>query len=88
MSDLIRAYYMKISHKGTCRKCGVSRENGSHKSCDRWPSGMTMQGGLHYEANSKETTLADLKKIVEVICEGDSDDTPVQFTIRIRQRAK
>lgn len=85
MSDLIRMYGMKCSHNGTCRKCGLPRDKGNHKPCDRWPSN-GMRRGFRYVANSKETTLAELRNVVEQIVNGDSLDTPVQFEIRIRQR--
>jgi hypothetical protein len=86
MSDFIRVYGMKMSHIGTCAKCAKSREKGNHSQCDRWPGINSMRFGFHYVANSKETTLAELKRVVEAICAGDSDQTPVQFEIRIRQR--
>lgn len=87
MSDFIRAYGMKMSHNGTCRKCKKSRDKGNHTECDRWPGGfgMTTPKGIHYTANSVETTLAELKKFVAAVCAGDADDTPVQFEIRVRE---
>lgn len=84
MSDFIRMYGMKMSHNGTCRKCGGRRDKGNHNKCDRWPSGMSSRRGFHYVSNSVESTLADLKSVVAAISQGDSDDTPVQFELRIR----
>lgn len=78
---------MKMSHNGTCRKCGIRRDKGNHKGCDRWPSMMSHRAGFHYVANSKETTIAELKNIVNIITDRESDDTPLQFEIRVRQVA-
>jgi hypothetical protein len=38
--------------------------------------------------NAQETNLAELKRVVEAICKGDPDETPVQFDLRIRHRVK
>lgn len=87
MSYFIRTYEMKMSHNGTCRKCGKPRDKGNHTKCDRWPGGFGMKTpkGIHYTANSVDTTLAELKKFVAAVCAGDADDTPVQFDIRVRE---
>jgi hypothetical protein len=85
MSSLIRMLGMKMSHNGTCRKCGQPRDKGNHSKCDRWPCGNGIGKGFHYVANSKETNLAEFKKMIALIAKGDADDTPVQFEIRIRQ---
>ena len=86
MSDLIRMYGMKLSHNGTCRKCGVRRDKGNHSKCDRWPSGgFSSIAGFHYTANSKESNLDEFKKITDLIARGDDPETPVQFEIRVRQ---
>jgi hypothetical protein len=84
MSDLVWMYGMKMSQSGICRKCGVDRGKGNHKKCDRWPSMISSKAGFQYNANSVETTIAELKKIVELIVAGEPEDTPVQFEIRIR----
>ena len=68
-----------MSHNGTCRKCGQQRDKGDHKRCDYFRT------GLHYRANSKETTIAEFKSICALISEGEDDDAPVQFDIRIRE---
>jgi hypothetical protein len=85
MSDIIRAYGMKMSQGGTCRKCGHPRDKGDHRNCDRWPSSHSMNSGFEYGANSRETTIAEFKKIAALISAGESDDTRVQFVIKIRQ---
>lgn len=85
MSDLIRMIGMKVSNKGACNKCGNSVESGYHANCNRWPVRYGLGKGFHYTGNSRETTLADLKKIVTVICAGDVDETPVRFEIKIMQ---
>ena len=74
MSDLIRMYGMKMSHNGTCRKCGEPRDKGNHSGCCRWPSGISTKNhaGFHYVANSVETNLAEFKKISDLILQGDS----------------
>lgn len=87
MSDFIRMMGLKMSHNGSCNKCGLPRDKANHKKCDRWPSYYGSSKGFHYVANSKETNLAELKKIVEAICAGDNDKTPVRFEIRIIQTA-
>lgn len=79
MSDLLRMMNLHMSHNGTCRKCGIPRDKGNHRKCDKFSSGFT------YHANSKETTLAELRKIVEIICQDDRENTPIQFTLHIRQ---
>lgn len=87
MSDFIRAYGMKMSHNGTCRKCGKPRDKGNHTKCDHWPGGFGMKTprGVHYAANSRETTIAELKKFVAAICAGEDDATPIHFDIRVRE---
>lgn len=87
MSYFIRMFGCKMSHNGICRKCKKPRIEGNHKNCDRWPGSMSMSRGFHYVANSEETTLAELKRVVAAICGGDADNTPVQFELRIRQTA-
>lgn len=85
MSDLIRMYGMKMSRKGACNKCSEPRDKGNHSKCDRWPVGNGISKGFSYVSNSKESTLADLKSIVETICAGDLDEMPVRFEIKIMQ---
>jgi hypothetical protein len=85
MSDLIRMMGMKISHNGTCNKCGNKRDIGSHSKCDRWPTMYGSPKGFSYVSNSKESTLADLKTIVEAICAGDADETPIRFELKVIQ---
>jgi hypothetical protein len=79
MSDLIRMMHMEMSHNGTCRKCGQPRDKGDHSRCD------SIRGGFIYRANSEETTLLELKAMVALICKGDSDDTPIQFKLQVKQ---
>ena len=85
MSDFIRMYGLVMSHNGTCNKCGIKRDKGNHSKCDRWPVRYGTGKGFHYTSNSQESTLADLKSIVQAICAGDDDRTPVRFEIRIMQ---
>lgn len=85
MSDLIRMLGMGMSNGGTCNKCGISRKIGNHAKCDRWPSGNGISSGFHYVSNAKESNLADLKLVIESICAGDPDDTPVRFDLKIMQ---
>ena len=86
MSAFLRMFSMKMSHNGTCRKCNTPRDKGRHTNCDRWPSGYGMKTpkGIHYTANSQETTVAELKKFVSMLVAGEDDDTPIQFEIRAR----
>jgi hypothetical protein len=87
MSDFIRMMGLKMSHNGTCNKCGKPRDRANHSKCDRWPAGNGISRGFHYVANSQETSLAELKNIIAAICAGDDDRTPVRFDIRIMQTA-
>jgi len=41
--------------------------------------------GLRYVGNCQETTIAEFKRMAEIITRGESDETPVQFEIRIRE---
>ena len=85
MSDVIRAYGMKMSHNGHCRKCGISRDKGNHSKCDLWPCGNGVAKGFQYIANSQETTIEEFKNITTLIVSGERDDTHVRFEIRITQ---
>jgi hypothetical protein len=85
MSDLIRMLGMKMSHKGTCNKCGEPTDKGNHSKCYRWPTQYGGSKGFYYVANARETNLTELKNIVAVICSGDADETPVRFEIKIIQ---
>lgn len=87
MSDFIRMMGLKMSHNGTCNKCGVPRDKANHSKCDRWPSSHGLGKGFHYVSNSKESTLQDLMSIVKAICAGDDTRTPVRFDLRVMQTA-
>jgi hypothetical protein len=76
---------MVISHNGTCRKCKERRDKGSHKKCDRWPTANGVGKGFKYIGNADETNVEEFKRVVSILTQGESDDTPVQFEIRIRQ---
>jgi hypothetical protein len=78
MSDFIRAIAMKMSHKGICRKCGLRRDESNHSKCDRF------RGGFQYHANTTGTTIAELRKIVELLAQGEHDDTPIQFKLHVQ----
>lgn len=84
-SGLIRMLGLKMSRKGSCNKCGISRDSGNHKKCDTWPTSYGGSKGFHYVSNAKESSLADLKDIVNVICSGEPDDMPVRFELKIMQ---
>jgi hypothetical protein len=85
MSDFIRMYGLKMSHKGVCNKCGDPTDKGNHRKCYRWPVSHGCAKGFTYVANARETSLAELKAIVAAICAGDDDETPVRFEIKIMQ---
>jgi hypothetical protein len=76
---------LKMSHGGTCNKCGEPRNKGNHQKCDRWPSSHGCSKGFHYVSNSKESDLADLKTVVAALCVGDDPKTPVRFELKILQ---
>ncbi len=83
--DLIRMMAMKMAHGLTCNKCGESRQKGNHQKCDRWPTAYGSSKGFHYVANCKETTLEELKKMVDLICAGEAIETPIRFELKIMQ---
>lgn len=83
MSDVIRAYGMKMSHNGTCRKCGEPTNKSSHEKCYRWPVQYGIGKGFHYVANTRETTVQELMDIVKLIVAGESVDQPIRFDLRI-----
>jgi hypothetical protein len=85
MSDFIRALGMKLSHGGKCRKCGRLRSEGSHQKCNRWPVKHGCAVGFHYEANSEETTIEELNRVVSALSYGEDPSTPVRFSLNIMQ---
>ena len=88
MSDLIRAYGMTMSSGGNCAKCGEPRDKSNHERCDRWPGINSWKRGFRYIGHSSDTTLRDLRWVMEALMNGEDEGTPVQFELRIRQRSQ